>query len=874
MANNTRSLPAPHGNHNAVLRADWHTYSGLFLVTAGTLMQEVLLTRIFSVTMWYDLAFLAVSLAMFGMTIGALTVYLQPKKFSGPGRQERIATAAFLFAITAVLSILVHLNIPVRMSFSLAGVVSLTFNYLLMSLPFYFSGICVCAVLTALPQRAGRLYAADLSGAALGCLGVLAGLNFGGVGGTVFAIGVLGAGATLLFSSDARLHQTRRGSIVLGAVLLLLVVANGVSARWDRPLIRLRWAKGMLESRPLFEKWNSFSRVAVWGNPDRPDLPSSEGLSPTYTFPHLLHVLAIAIDEDASTPLIGFHGNWKELNYLKYNVKDLCYRMRPRGSAFIIGAGGGQDVLAALLYKEKSIRAVEVNPSILDALLKRFADFTGHIDRYPGVKFVNAEGRSYLAGHPRQKYDVIEASFVDTWAATAAGAFTLTENSLYTVQAWKLFLSRLTPHGVLSFSRWYVPGTPGEAYRLASLAATALRARGVQDPRNHILMVASPPRDDVPGAATILVSPSPFSPSDIARIDEVARKLRFAILLSPGSAADPVFAELATGDSWDPPASSLPLKLAPPTDDSPFFFNLVSFRDALRESMKADPGTASFNVQAVLVLELLLAIVAVLTLACVFLPLLRASGKGTLAGAAPHLIFFAAIGLGFMLVEVSAVERLIVLLGSPTYALSVVLLVLLLASALGSYFTRLLKLRYCRWVAALCLGVLPAILALFAWLSPQLVVDFAGTGAAVRVAVTTGWLFPVGFCMGMAFPLGFRLAAERSSELTAWLWGINGAASVLGSVLAIVIAMAATISATLWAGVGCYCVAALVFAAAMVRVPLPRKATPAGKGVPTAVFGLAPGRSMSDAPIMGFNVAEQRRRFGVPPDAIFFSEEK
>ncbi|HVB34590.1 MAG TPA: hypothetical protein VNJ52_09495 [Patescibacteria group bacterium] len=825
------------GSGSGVSPVTFRIYLGLFFLTAGTLMQEVLLTRIFSVTMWYDFAFLAISLAMFGMTVGALVVYLRPKVFTGRGRQECIAGSSLLFAASAVLSVLIHLNVPVDMRFSLHGVFSLSFNYLLMSSPFFFSGIGVCAVLTGFPRQVGKLYAADLAGAAGGCLGVLVGLAAGGVAGTVFGIGVLGAGAALLFADGPGFQHLRRTSIVVGTALLLLAVANGLSSRWGSTPFRLRWAKGMWEPRPLYEKWNSFSRVAVWGNPNVPDLPASEGLSSTYQFPGPMRVLDLAIDEDATTPLIGFHGDWNQLGFLKYDVKNLCYWLRPGGKALIIGAGGGRDVLSALLFKERSIQAVEVNPAILDALLNRFGEFTGHLDRYPGVKFVNDEGRSYTARQKKGSYDVIQASFVDTWAATAAGAFTLSENSLYTVQAWKLFLSRLTPHGILSFSRWYLPAMPGETYRLTSLAATALREQGAKDPRNHIVVLANSPRGNLPGASTILVSPSPFSAADIALLDRIAGKMRFDVLLSPAAAANPVWAELATGDYQDPPASALPLKLSPPTDDSPFFFNLVTFRDAFRSGVRQGAGTAPFNVQAVVLLEVLLAIVFVLTLGCVFVPLFisnAARRKEALQGAAPYIGYFAAIGLGFMLVEVSAVERVIVLLGSPTYALSVVLLVLLLGSALGSFSTRTLRLPDNRWAAGFRLWGLAAVLAIFCLLGPKFFVAYAASGIFTRIGIATAWLLPMGFFMGMAFPLGFRLAADRSPHLTPWLWGINGAASVCASVLAVTIAMAWTISAAFWTGIGCYMVAATVFVAVVVRAPEWLKRGSLGESLPAS----------------------------------------
>src|SRR5262249_4706675 len=287
------------------------------------------------------------------------------------------------------------------------------------------------------------------------------------------------------------------------------------------------------------------------------------------------------------------------------------------------------------------------------------------------------EARSYIA-RTDERFDILEASFIDTWAATAAGAYTLTENSLYTVEAWRLFLSRLTPSGVISFSRWYYQSLPGEAYRLTSLAAEALRQQGVADPREHIVLVRNLReglQQATAGAATMLVSRAPFSPDDIDRIAEVARTMKFDIVLSPRLALDPVFRTLGWESDLTHAARLPPLNLSPPTDDCPFFFNFVPLRNAFDSKLWEEGGSPSFNLQAVFVLAVLLVVVVVLTLLCILLPLLQKTRKDSRRGGMWHLLFFAAIGFGFLLIEISQMQRLIIFLGHPTYALSVVLFV-------------------------------------------------------------------------------------------------------------------------------------------------------------------------------------------------------
>ena len=469
----------------------------------------------------------------------------------------------------------------------------------------------------------------------------------------------------------------------------------------------------------------------------------------------------------------------------------------------IVGAGGGRDVLSALLFQQKSVRAVEINQNTINTVNGRFGDFTGHLDRNPKVTFVNDEARSYLA-RTDERFDIIEASFIDTWAATAAGALTLTENSLYTVQCWDLFLHRLTPDGVLSFSRWYLPGLPAEAYRLTSLAAAALRANGVSDPRSHILLVRNFRRDskgETIGAATILVGKKPFTPAEIDRIEAIAKQMQFDVILSPRFALDPVFAALGNGQDTGEIIDSLPVNISAPTDNSPFFFYMMKFRNLLHMRELLQDSNAAIYATSGAVVGLLLLFVTVPTLICIALPL-RSMKKEVIRSVMPHLLFFAAIGLGFMLIEISQMQRLIVFLGHPTYALSVVLFSLLLSSGLGSFTTR--KITQANRSAVNRLLLLLVAMLVFGVLTPYATSAFASSVNAVRIAVAAGILFPLGFFMGMAFPLGLKLAASQIDELTPAFWGVNGATSICGSVLAAAIAMNAGIASTFWSGFVCY----------------------------------------------------------------------
>jgi hypothetical protein len=784
---------------------------GLATLSLATLAFEILLTRILSVTVWYHFAFLAISMAMFGMTAGALWVYLRPERF----RDVRAALARHSVAagLAMPMALLVHLAIPIVEEGSAATLFGVLLTLLAFAAPFFFAGVVVCLALSRFPLQVSRLYAADLLGAAAGCLLVIGLLRVLDGPSAVLAAGAVAVLGAVAFAAEAADPRRFSRTVSLAALCIVLAFAHASLARAGRPFIRLLWIKGQRAGTPLYEKWNAYSRIAV---ASESSAPFGWGLSSSCPETRPVRQLGLRIDGSARTVLTAFHGDLAPLRYLTCDVTNVAYPLRPGSRVLVIGAGGGRDVLSALVFGQPRVVAVELNREILAAVNETYGGFTGHLDRRPEVTFVADEARSWLERSP-DRFDVVQISLIDTWAATSAGAFVLAENGLYTLEAWRTFLRHLTDHGVLTVSRWYVRERPAEMMRLVSLARGALADAGVSDPRAHLVVMAYRRQNGgaPEGIGTLLISPSPFSPEDLAALDATAGRYGFEVAVSPRGGTDPALVAVADGTPPPRSPSGLRLDLSPPTDDRPFFFQMLRLRDALRPGLERD-ALIDPNVRAVRILGVSLAIVILLTISTLLVPLAldtaRRKELGALRGAAPFLLYFLAIGTGFMMIELSQMQRLIIFLGHPVYGLSIVLAVLLLASGLGAFASGRLGGPEPGRRGIVLLAVMVAVLLVYKLASVEILSSFRGSSTPVRLAVAAAVLAPLGCCLGMAFPIGLKLAASRRGEdLLPWLWAANGASSVCASVVASMISFAAGISAAFWVGVACYAFALSAF---------------------------------------------------------------
>jgi hypothetical protein len=782
-------------------------YIGLFFITLSTLMYEILLTRIFSVTMWYHFAFMAVSIAMFGMTVGAVVVYLLPSFFTQEKVKKHLAISALFFSISIVLSFLIYLAIPLPntsiIAFSFLNLIILTLIYSVISIPFIFSGICACLALTKFSRQVSSLYAVDLLGAAIGCLLLAFLLNIITGPTAVVVLAALSSVGAAFFATEANTRKLKRAAVIISVFFILFAAANTILVGKNAPLLRLTWVKGGLETGSIYEKWNAFSRITVFGNKNNLVAPFGWGFSPTHPPEEKIGQLDLFIDANAFTPLTGFSGDLKKVEFLKYDIVNLVHYLRNNAKVLVIGSGGGRDVLSALVFGQKQISAVEVNKNIINALNQQFGDFTGHLDQNPKVHFIHNEARSYIA-NSKEKFDIIQASLIDTWAATVAGAFVLTEDSLYTVEAWEKYLEHLTPSGILTFSRWYFRDQPGEMYRLTSLAVASLKQFGIEDPRQHIIIVrrmGHGNRLDLPdGVGTILVSKEPFSENDLNIIEDLVSEMGFELVLSPRFALDPNFAVITSGEKYKVFIDQFPINISAPTDNSPFFFVMLRLKNVFNGSLW-EQGKNDFSLKAVAMIGFLLIITVVFSLLCIILPLVLKGGKVFRRTNCPLILYFLSIGIGFMLIEISQMQRLIIFLGNPIYSLSVVLFSLLFSSGLGSYLTQKIDGTQIRRSATRRLIFLLAILAIFGLFTSQAVQLFYGATIIIKIIITVIILSAIGIFMGMAFPLGMKIASIKSEHLTPLLWGVNGAASVFASVLAVAIALSFNISTAFWIGV-------------------------------------------------------------------------
>ena len=770
----------------------------LFLVALATVMFEVLLTRIFSLTMWYHFAFMAISVAMFGLTVGALLVFLRPGWWSAETLAQGMGKSALFLAIS--MTVVIFLHISLYLPSPTVDMTPMVLTFIGVAVPFVFSGIFVCLALTRFPSRVGRLYAADLAGAAMGCLGVVAALKWLDGVGAVLACAALAASASLPLLRD---WQRAAGLLAVIALVVVAIGAGVYYARNDVAAFEIQSIRGVRGVGDFdYERWNSFSRIVVL----KPGPSDSLGwsMSSAYKASTRIESRWLQIDSIAGTQLLPFDGDPKTVEFLRWDLPNFPQILRPEGRIAVVGAGGGRDVLTARLFGQKRVVAVEINGDTMRVLNGRFGDFTGHLDRHPGVSFVNDEARSYLA-REKEKFDLVILTFIDTFAATAAGAYTLTENPLYTVEGWKVFLDRLDDDGLLAVSRGLTP----ELGRLVALGRAALQRIGAAQPERHMVLITNPDvgaRSAYP-MGLLLVRKTPFGEAELARIGELAKAMNFEIDLEPGWAKSPLLLALATGSPSDQVTSG-PANYSAPTDDQPFFFHMARPSTWLMlRGREISPASG-----AAVVLAALLFTVAGMTLACIVLPLLLARtrlgrGDGALFG------LFAAIGTGFMLIEVSMLQRLIVFLGHPTYSLSVILFVLLLTGGAGSHLSSRVADDRLREVGIRVLAALTAVLAAVGLATGPLVGYFSDAPTPVRIVVSAALLAPMGVLMGTAFPMGMRRAAASRAELMPWLWAVNGATSVLASVLAVVIAMASGISTSFWAGVACYALALVAYAA-------------------------------------------------------------
>jgi spermidine synthase len=777
--------------------------AGVLVTSAALLVTELALTRIFSVTMYYHFAFLAISIALLGLSASGVYVYLASDRLAAIPTTRLLARYALLQAAGTILSVGVLVRIRPGLNFSRTNVLLMLATYAAAALPFLAGGATLATAFARRPGAISALYGADLAGAAAACLLLLPLLDRLGAPATILLAAGASAGAGVLFAPRPdRLRTCAAGALILLAPALLSAVG----------LYRLDVSdtKGHQGDRVLFSKWNSFSRVAVY---DRPH--GDWSLSPRYHGP-LPDSRFMDIDSAASTPILRLDQNAPpQVEYLRYELTALPYHLKEGTGdlrALVIGPGGGRDLASALLFGAVRVDGVEINPIIArDVMQGRFHAYSGGLYTHPRVRIHIDDGRSFIR-RSSDRYDVVQASLVDTWAATAAGAYTLTENTLYTVEAFEDYLDHLRPDGMLAVTRWVFDGL-----RLVSLAQEACAARG-WDAADRVAVLQSN------RIATFLLKRSPFTPAEIDKLHRFAASLGFVVLYTPvagtpaltngaSTTADNDYARLIRAGDRHAFYEGFPLDIRPTTDDRPFFFHTTRIRDQFQTAF----GRSMLFGNGLSALMTLAAVSGIFLAGLVIVPMLVGTRGARVSGSGPWLAYFGCLGAGFMLLEVALLQRFVLLLGHPVYSLTVTLFALLVGTAAGSALTRgVPDARLGRLLGA-ALASIVALAALAAVALPPIVAAAVSLGRPARIALAVALVAPVGVALGVPLPAGIRLMTARRGELVAWAWAINGALSVIGATAAVFVAMNWGFKATLALAALTYALAGTIAAIARQR---------------------------------------------------------
>jgi len=798
-------------------------YFAVFFISAMVMALQIMQSRIFSVTSWYHLSFVVISIAMFGLTLGSLKVYrgdetVFRKNYSLIARKHTMAFAFFI-----VVGLLAQIFLPLVSDNILKTLINLPLVALAISSAYYHAGVAITVSLTRSPYPIGQIYGADLLGAGLGCLFALLVMESIDTPSGIIFVSCLSFLTALCFPVDRDIsgQSFRLGdkflplkstALTLSTLLLCVTLAN-ISI--DRPFLYTLFFKNqMLTQKNIdFDAWNSISRVIVL--PELENVrPPLWGRSPITPEEYKASYKSLMIDGDASTPITKFDGDFSKLKYLEYDVTNVAYSLPNLRTGAIIGVGGGRDLLSARYFGLEKIWAMDVNP-IQIKLLKGDPRFTAYskLNNLSGVEILYQEARSWFRQNT-EKLDVIQMSLIDTWASTGAGAFALSENGLYTVEAWEIFIKNLSDHGVFTVSRWS-KDTNSEFVRTLSVAKAALFNLGVQDTKPHIAIIHS-------GLiSTIVVSKSPLSAEQIAALRKTAQDKQFSVVMMPDQAdAEGILGTINKAKTMEELYSLSAQQImdfSPSTDMRPFFFNQARLTKPLDiinmalNSSVVDDVIANGQAKAVMNLYIIILFSFVVVVLVILLPL-RKTLKDQRGGSYIYSgsIYFALIGLGFMLIEISFLQALGVFLGHPIFGLSIVLFSLILSAGVGSFLSDLFPLRTLKVQILWCMATCAYAFAVASYIN-HIFDAFAVSDLPVRIMVSVGMIFPAGILMGFGFPTGLSLTEKFDTRATSWFWGINGAAGIFGSTIGIALNIAIGIDKTLILGGLCYALLAFSF---------------------------------------------------------------
>ncbi len=773
------------------------------VLSAAVVGYEILLMRLFSVIQWHHFAYMIISLALLGYgASGTLLAFV--RDWASARFTTVFAAGASLFGLSAVAAFALAQRTafnPLEVVWDPRQFLYLLVLYVLLAVPFLCAALPIGLSYYRYGERIGVLYRADLVGAGSGAMGVILMLFVLSPERALELLGALG------FVAGGLVSLERRRGLPLA---LALFAAGGLSPfLWPDWAVALRLSpyKALSQAlqvpgaRVVAERSSPLGLLTVVRSPIVP-FRHAPGLS-LMNQAEVPAQIAVFTDGDSLTAITRSEGENEDeargsLGYLDFQTAALPYHLLEHPRVLVLGAGAGADVLLARFHRAAAIDAIELNPQTVALVRDDFADFAGHLYQSPGLRVTVAEARRFVTTS-RELYDLIQISLLDSFAASVAGLYALNVSTLYTVEAFESYLRRLAPGGCLAITRWLkVP--PRDSLKLGATAAAALARQGVAEPARQIALIRGW------NTFTLLVKSGALSDAEVAAVRAFAAARAFDLAHLPGLSeheanrynllAGPYFhagARALLGADARAFQRDYKYDVAPATDDRPYFFHFFKWR-LLPELVVLGRAAAPPLLElGYLVLVVTLVQAALVGGVLIVLPLgvLRRAGPGP--GAGPRLaqvfLYFGALGLAFLFVEIAFIQRFVLFLGHPLYAVAVVLAAFLVFAGVGSGLSPRLRRSAGALATPLAVAAIVFLALLYIVLLPSLFDWLGPLPIAVRIPASLALIAPLALAMGLPFPLGLRRLAEAAPHLVPWAWAVNGCASVLAAVLATLLAI-------------------------------------------------------------------------------------
>lgn len=822
----------------------------IFTLALGVLVLEVALTRVFSVMTYHHFTYVIIALALLGFGAAGTWLTVSPR-FRGPGVDTiRLADAAWGFGLSTALSLLAITKtrfdaVAMHTDRDLSEAFGMLMLLVFAATPFFFGGLCIGYLISKAGKDIGRIYFSDLVGAGVGSLLALVGVNYAGAPGSILLVAVLACGVAMLLGGRVNGRIRWRYPVTLVA---LMAMAGAAIFYEDAIPVPVPPSEGV-DWRETEHRWHVVARTDV-GRPLSSYANFSGALSRNWEPPKPpIEHIAITQDGRAFTGLVKLEGRQPgEIEALGQYMQGSGYVLHPGGRVLVIGPGGGVDVAIALHHGAGQVWAVDINPWTLEYVKGKYDAYAGGLYNRPNVQAINSEGRHFLTAR-EERFDVIQLSGVDTFTALSSGALALSENYLYTREALRDFLNHLTDDGALCFSRWLF-SPPRETLRLVVTARTVLDELQVADPASHVVVLAAPAWHDRAPWAQTMIKRQPFTPEELERLRSWATERRFDILYDPAEPYAPggSYDQIESTSKYDPAicarefsralrsapeelqsyVAGYEYNIRPATDDWPFFFDYYGFKNLANPFAPSKGGFPITRLPlALMILPGVLLAILVLGGIFILMPLRgQAAALRSQPGKLPVLVYFSAVGLAFICVEIMFLQKLMVFLGGPVYSMAVTLFSILVFCGIGARLTRHFSETAPRGAGVLILIVLAAAIFGATWFLNEIVPQLMHLSHWLRCVVAVAALMPVSLLMGMPFPTGLRLTERVNEQLVPWAWSVNAIATVLGSIGAAFLALLTGYTTVLNVGIGIYLVA-LVALMLVPRIRIPETVSPA-----------------------------------------------